>query len=499
MENEVVIHVKTRSDEARRGFADIERDAKRSGKQSGDSLSTGLSGTLMRTFAKLGESLTEALGSVSAKLPGIMGSAVSSLPPQGQAIALVLVAGLAVSLAPLLAAAISTAVLMAAGGGVLVAGIMAAAQDPKVKAAFATFGKVAKDAFKDFGEPFKAPLIRAAGTFTRLIKDIGPQVNDLGKIIAPVVDMLAPALANFIKNAMPGIKDAVKASVPLFKVLADKLPDIGQAISEFFSSIAESGPDAAVFFSDLLDAISGIIKAIGVVIGWLAKQYIQTRRTWQALIEGVSAALNAVNDFVNAAAAHLRSFGKSVGNAISTAIGWVKRIIQWFKDLPGAVRDAAGRARDSIANAFKAARDKAVGWIKNMASEIWKAITNLPKTVTINIVQKISSIGSALWHGLTPFAHGGIVGAATGGIHSGLRMVGEHGPELADLPPGTQVHSNPDSQRMMGGQGGGGSLTLVISSGGTRLDDLLVEVLRNAVRVKGAGNVQTLLGQPGRA
>jgi hypothetical protein len=53
---------------------------------------------------------------------------------------------------------------------------------------------------------------------------------------------------------------------------------------------------------------------------------------------------------------------------------------------------------------------------------------------------------------------GGIVGAAGGGPRSGRTVVGEHGPEILDIAPGSQVHSNPDSMRMlseMAGQGGG--------------------------------------------
>lgn len=100
--------------------------------------------------------------------------------------------------------------------------------------------------------------------------------------------------------------------------------------------------------------------------------------------------------------------------------------------------------------------------------------------------------GGSLSH--TVKASGGIVGAATGGIRSGLTWVGEHGPELAQLAPGTNVHSNPDSMRMAS-QGGGGSgwngvVTLEIVGG----DAELTAFLRKIVRVKGGGNVQKALG-----
>jgi TP901 family phage tail tape measure protein len=94
-------------------------------------------------------------------------------------------------------------------------------------------------------------------------------------------------------------------------------------------------------------------------------------------------------------------------------------------------------------------------------------------------------------------AMGGIIGgAAGGGVRGGLTWVGEQGPELVRLPPGAQVHTNPDSQRMAAGMGGGGGgpLVLELRSSGARLDDLLVELLRGAIKIRG-GNVQKALGR----
>jgi hypothetical protein len=91
------------------------------------------------------------------------------------------------------------------------------------------------------------------------------------------------------------------------------------------------------------------------------------------------------------------------------------------------------------------------------------------------------------------FEHGGITGAAGGGPRGRTTLVGEHGPELVDLAPGSQVHSNPDTERMIKSNGHGGPVVLELRSSGSRLDDLLLEVLRNSIRVKG-GNVQLVLG-----
>jgi phage-related minor tail protein len=116
-----------------------------------------------------------------------------------------------------------------------------------------------------------------------------------------------------------------------------------------------------------------------------------------------------------------------------------------------------------------------------------------PRNVAVNVNVRT---------GATPFAfaHGGIMPSgpishrANGGPAGGWTWLHEQGPELVKLPPGTQVASNPDSERMMAAAArGGGRVVLEIHSGGTPMDDLLVEVLRRAVREQG-GDVQLVLG-----
>lgn len=123
------------------------------------------------------------------------------------------------------------------------------------------------------------------------------------------------------------------------------------------------------------------------------------------------------------------------------------------------------------------------------------------KTVTINI-KTIKT------QGLQAVAHGGIIGGARGGQrprrfrHGGISgsgsttaLVGEQGPELVRLPFGSQVTGAGRTRSALAASGGGGGhIVLEINSAGSRLDDLLVEILRRAVRVRG-GNVQIALGK----
>lgn len=93
------------------------------------------------------------------------------------------------------------------------------------------------------------------------------------------------------------------------------------------------------------------------------------------------------------------------------------------------------------------------------------------------------------------FAHGGIVGAATGGVRSGLVMVGEQGRELVRLPAGSQVYPHGTSENMLaaGARGGDGA-----SAGYTtiRADDAMMAAFIRQVQrhVRGAGGDGRTLG-----
>jgi hypothetical protein len=95
-------------------------------------------------------------------------------------------------------------------------------------------------------------------------------------------------------------------------------------------------------------------------------------------------------------------------------------------------------------------------------------------------------------------AHGGIKGAAANGATSnGLTLVGEQGPELAEIAPGGRVWSNPDTQRMLSGAGGGKQepIVIVLEVDGRRLADVVVEPLRGKVYREASGDAQKYWGR----
>lgn len=112
------------------------------------------------------------------------------------------------------------------------------------------------------------------------------------------------------------------------------------------------------------------------------------------------------------------------------------------------------------AGALLSASSSEIGSVNQLQSQIVSAAKSAGQTTanavygaTIKAQQKLVTALDTLTKTLKTAtgkkAAGGIVGmAASGGIRSNLTWVGEQGPELLDLPAGSRVWSNPDSQRM---------------------------------------------------
>lgn len=270
-------------------------------------------GALSNSFEKIGGKLTglvttagEAAEKIGKQfvdiLPGAIGGAFSAAGPIVQT-AMVVIGGIIVAaLAAFIAAALGGAILAVLGGGVVAAGIAGALKNDKIdellngkkvitRSALNKKGdktpntgadvetrvggiipKV-KDTFTAFSTPFVEPLMRALDQVDKILDRIQPKAQALGEKFAPLADKLLPALITMGEKAWPGIEAGLDASLPILTDLANLLPAIGQAISLFFQTIADHGPEAEGGFRNLVGVIGTLIIAIASMLGWLMSAY----------------------------------------------------------------------------------------------------------------------------------------------------------------------------------------------------------------------------------
>lgn len=368
-------------------------------------------------------------------------------------------AALAVAAAPTIAAALTSGILLALGGGALAAGIVAAAQNPKVSAAFAKFGDRAKKAFANFGKPFEGPLIRAADTFGDAIERLAPAFKRIGVAVAPLIDKLAPALANMFEKAMPGIEEAVKASIPLFEKIAEHAPAIGEAISKFLSAVAKGAPGAISFMDRLFKTIEFALPLIGSTIQNLTAVAEQGMKLYDRVVTAISGLWRKLKS----GAADVSAGVSSAWRRMATAAASVRdAVVSRFNSMVSFVRGIPGRVSGAFSGMFdgvKAAFRSALNWVIDR----WNNFS-IPGLST-----PFGTIGGFNTPNIPHFATGGMSAG-------GLAWVGERGRELVRLPRGSQVFSHADSEGMVGDT----HVTVIID--GRALDSSVVRVVRERDR-----------------
>ncbi|MEU1554307.1 hypothetical protein ABZ517_16510 [Streptomyces scabiei] len=386
--------------------------------------------------------------------------------------------------------------------------------------------KLAAPALKPLVAAFNDLVTALGPVFQQVIVQIGQALGDLGKQFQQK-DTIA-AFTGMIGALFSLLPAGIKLITFLSHIFTEMWPAVSELGKAFLHLGVEVGPILLLVFEGYVKYLTLIYPLIAKVIEFIAQLV-------GAIVNGVSGAVEWIKNLRENIA---RIKGKVVElkqRGAQLIVEWAGKARDWINRMKGktvalaqrgaaAVVEWAGRARDWI-NRIKSktvqiaqrGAQSVVSWVSNAIGRIRSFVG---KTVSIgvrgagaavaavqsvinrirNFVGKTVSIGVNFFKGAGSklasalgFAHGGIVGAASGGARSALTLVGEHGPELVDLAPGSRVHSNEDSRRMVSMGGGTSTVVLEVQSAGGRLEDLLTELIRRAVRVKG-GDVQKVLG-----
>lgn len=321
--------------------------------------------------------------------------------------------------------------------------------------------------------------------------EVGVQLMALlGPHLADLIDALLPLLLEMAVALGPLLVEAIRALIPMLEWLTEWIAKNPEDFRMLVKAIIAGAVAFNVIAAVMTAVATGPFAAIAAGIVVMIVQITLLWRKWKPIVqnlwESFSDAATRIRDRVNRVIDWFQGMGSRVSRATRNvwssiterwrnAEDWVRGRVDRFVDRFRRIRVNAGGMFDGIRNAFKSAINAVIrGW------------NNLRFTV---------GGGSFLGVGIPAFTLNtpDLRYLATGGIASGLAMVGERGRELVRLPTGSSVMSNPDTERFLG-QGGGGRMVLELRSGGAALDDLLVEIIRKAVRVRG-GDVQVVLGR----
>lgn len=355
-------------------------------------------------------------------------------------------------------------------------------------------------------ELFKAIETGAGATFKRLDGMMERQSASLSGIWSTFKDNASQSLATFVEPAVPALKRFVSFSAEIVPRMLDGLKGIGKAFGDAFkgtdvaeklvASFQKMGREVLPYvrdgFNDMKKAISdnreGLIKlghfiANNVVpaISFLVKVGIV------GMVGGFRLLMTILGHVVD-----IFNFWRA------TAFTTVKFVVDLFRNMFGMMVNGAAAAFGwipGIGPKLKKAADDFNSFFRKVDDELDRLAGK-----KVDVYVNASYTGAAA----RTFQSRNVIRAmATGGIGGGYTMLAERGRELLELPHGTMVRSNPDTENMLMramAAGGGGSTRLTVEpmvGSGDRLMRELVRLLRFIIRNESGGSAEAFFARSG--
>jgi hypothetical protein len=261
-----------------------------------------------------------------------------------------------------------------------------------------------------------------------------------------------------VQDSMGGLAALSKGpSLEGFLLLGTGIGDLGSGFYNFLIPALEKTKIAT-----LAKATADGVAAAGARV-WAAAQWVMNASLWASPITWIVVGIIALIAVIVLIATKTDWFSK----AWNASWSWIKSAAsntwEFIKKIPGWIGTAFGAVADGISAPFRLAF--------NLVSKAWN-----------------NTIGKLSWSvpGWVPFIGGNTISVPNlPTFHAGGRVPGAPGQNiLAMLQAGETVNS----------AAGGGALAIELHSDGSRLADLLVEILAEAIGRKG-GDVQRVLGR----
>lgn len=432
-------------------------------------------------------------------------------------------------------AALSGLLVLAIGGAFVGLGGFIAAKSKEFTRVWKNELDQLKPLFKEAAEPMIPVLQHATRVMGGMGKEFAPKLKSMLEEAAPTLNGFIDATKRGFQKLGQHAWDDLKTAFNVFLTAfgpqwEDFLSELGKSLGALARTVTEHSTEIAAALRVVLGIINLLIDTINFFANaWVMGMHFAIDASamllkatafildgFLSMIDGMLAGLESVASvfgFEDEVARARASFNQMRDDAVGKFNDMAASVKQMGLDMDYANRErelrvkidawnaALARAKEELKSVPPEKQSELRGKIDDLTSKIATAqgqLNRMQKDYYVRI--HAYKVGDwALGLGGPGQAFGGVTGshmsrAATGGARSNMTLVGESGPELVDLAPGTHVRSNADTRRLMNQDGGGGgNTTLVIKSGGSRMDDLLLEVLRDAIHRSG-GDVVRVLG-----
>ncbi|MDC7224194.1 MAG: hypothetical protein PQJ60_10670 [Spirochaetales bacterium] len=244
-------------------------------------------------------------------------------------------------------------------------------------------------------------------------------------LVSGVVTAVSDLITYIAENLDMFIDLGIDLMVAIIEGFADALPDLVTAIiaalPEIYVAFLLLGPKLMLAAPEIIAALlEGLVLAIiempGALIG--------------AIVDVFTEFIDAIKDFfgIHSPSTVFYDFGENIIQ------GLINGILDFGSSIWSSISSVFSGILDSIVDIFSGMFDLGVSIIEDFVD----GINSVTATVT--------STTSSLWDGITDFfgfANG------TSSAPGGLSIVGERGPELVNLPTGSQVYTASQTSRIM--------------------------------------------------
>lgn len=258
-----------------------------------------------------------------------------------------------------------------------------------------------------------------------IVMNVGKQILDAFKPATPFLqNVLLPLLKGIAIGVIGGVVAAFKVAIPVIRVVATVLGFVGRVLAPLRGIFQAVGVVIGIVFGGEILRIIGLLGKLGRVFKILTIPIRIANGAMRLIWGGLVRAASGFGRLLTGVQRFVGTFQSVPARIARWMLNIVGTIVHHAETLPGKMLKVGGKVGkallDGIVNAIKAAPGAITG-----------AISSLVPGKLKGIVKKV------------------IPGIATGGTVSrgGLAVVGERGPELADLPTGTRIYSADQTRR----------------------------------------------------
>lgn len=281
-----------------------------------------------------------------------------------------------------------------------------------------------------------------AGAFSTMIGNLQTGLAEMG---TGILQSLVPA--------MSGVTSMLQGALPTFTAIGNA---IGQGIGGAVSFLSSQMPVLQPIFQEVWQSVSSIIQTTAPIIGQAIKAlwpvFMGVFRVASVALNGISQVVSVVAPYVKSAISAIAPSLKNVGSVLTTVGNTFKRVFT------------------SIMNIVK----KAYNFVKPLIDGIGNALSSVTGFISGGVSRFLggNATGTKYWSG-------------------GLSVVGEHGPELVQMPSGSKVFTNRESRAMVNR-----AIPTPVSSGnGQNIINITIQKMAENIQIANNMDINDIVAQ----